>query len=301
MAGYIYENCFKIMDDVRHGVNEHSDTLVAGTNTSGKYQNDYLMGRINMAQRMIYAPIFKRQPDLFLQSRTALSFVSSVASLPWDHGRTLQIEQTEGYKVWPDSAKYLPVSGGEGSEYRYYRRGSNVVLTKAGVTATYYIWYYRKPRDLTYGLSGTGAATSIVLADATHTKRLNDYYNGMLVEDYTQGFANEVTDYTASTRACVITGTSVTSDGYGFVSELPEPFHFLIAPLAVILTKAQHPASQEKPTVEEQNLWKTMFNDTMVTFLGSDDEDAVDIWADFGGPVAGSGVNIPGQGYLIPG
>ena len=236
---------------------------------------------------------------VFLVARTVISFVSSVASLPWDFGRLLQLETSQGYRVLPSSAQFLPISGQEGSEYKYYRRGNNLVLNKASVTDTYYIWYYRQPRDLTHGYCGTGAATSIVLQDVNHTKRLNDYYNGLIIEDITQKFQNEVTDYVASTGACTITGTSVTADLYGFVSELPDDFHYLIAPLAVILTKAQHPASQEKPTPEEQKLWLEMLTSTMHAFIGSDDNDTVDLWADFGSASAGAGINIPGQGYLI--
>ena len=58
MATYI-GNCYSLLEAVREGVNENSTPLLQGTSTSGKYQNSWLIQKINESQRLIHAILLK--------------------------------------------------------------------------------------------------------------------------------------------------------------------------------------------------------------------------------------------------
>jgi hypothetical protein len=287
-----YHNAYDILSDVREGLNEYSTALVQGTATHGKFSNTFLMNKINRAQRLLYARLLKRIPGEFLTDAAA-SVSSGVITLPWDFGMVRRLEDENDLKVFPVDIDKRPVYGQEGSDRLYYRKGNTLVLTDLSVTETYHLWYWRKPRELDMGQAGAGANTL-----ATSAKAIADYYNGMDLENITTGATAEITDYTA---ARVVTGPTLTAstDYYGIVSDLPEMFHQLIAPLAQIIAKAEHPISPEKPKKSEVELWKAEFEDVVSAFGHMEgDVEPEDVFTDFGGGGGGT-VNIPGQGYPI--
>ena len=288
-----YHNAYQILGDVREGLNEFSTALQQGTDTYGKYSNSYIMLKINRAQRMLYAKLFKRIEEHFLTS-VDLVGVDSVYTLPWYFGKIRRFEDENDIKVLPVSIDHRPTVNGRGSDSLYYHKGNTLVLTRSGVTKTYTLWYYKKPRELD---QGAATATDTLASTA---KEIADYYNGMTIEQVeTTTDQGEITDYTA---ARVITSgiTLASTKYYGIVSDLPEMFHQLIAPLGVMLCKAEHPVSPEKPTKSEIGFWNDELEDAIVAFAGNKgDVPPEDIWTDFGGGRGGGGVNIPGQGYLI--
>ena len=303
MAGHSYENAYKLLYDVRDGVNENDAGLWAGTDTSGKFSNTYLLSKINAAQKRIYALMMRTEARGQFYASTTIVGVDSVYALPWDFGRLVQFEDDDGAKVYPSSPKILPHTGSEGSDRLYYRSGQTFVLNKSGVTDTYTLRYYKMPRNLTYGSAVATSGVDALKMASTDTVLRNDYYNGFRVDNYTQGLNTSITDFVASTLvATTTTGeiTWATADVYGTVSDLPEETHHLIAPLAVILVKSQHPASQERPTKEEMGLWSEMFMEMLVGFTRDPEDIPIeDIFCDFGGGSIGMGVDIPGQGYTI--
>lgn len=304
MAGHAHQNAYKFIADVRHGVNEYSAALWSGTDTSGKFSNNYIIEKLNAAQSRMYSLIMKSDVREIFYESSSVSVSSSVITLPWDYGRILQLEDSDGYKVWPSTAKATPVSGSEGNENLYYRDGNTLVLNKAGITDTYTLKYFKKPRSMTYGTAATSSGlNSLVMAATDITMLRNDYYNNQVVDNYTQGTYGTISDFVASTRVAT-TDNAITwaanTDIYGTVPDMPEEFHHLIAPLAIILIKTEHPAAQEKPSQTELALWASMFSETMAAFSNQPDDISLeDIFTDFGFAGFGVGVNIPGQGYLI--
>jgi hypothetical protein len=298
MAGHAYENAYKLIHDVRVGVNEYSSGLWAGTDTSGKYSNTYLLEKINTAQSRIYALMMKTEARGVFYEEASITGVSSVFTLPWDYGRLLQFEDSRGYKVFPVSAKNTPLTGQQGSKNLYYRDGQTLVLTHSGVSDTYKLKYYKMPRKLTWGVAAASSgALDLRLAATDVTVLRNDYYNGFRIDNYTQGLSTTVTDFVASTRSATTAAITwvASTDYYGTVSDLPEAVHHLLAPLAVILVKAQHPASQERPTREEMLLWGEMLMESMVGFITEPEDIPIeDIFCDFGD-------NLGMGGYLVPG
>lgn len=302
MAAHNFENALKMLYDVRISINEYTSALWLGTDTYGKFTNEWLLQKTNDAQKHIYA-IMMRQPDVRGVFYKAASIVgsSSVFTLPWDYGKIIQFQDADGIPISPSSPKILPADGTTGSRYLYYRSGNTLVLNKSGVSETFTLKYWKKPRDLTFGMASAGAATSLTLADAVYTKRIDDYYNGMILDNYTDASYDTITDYDGATHvATFATMTGAASDYYGIVPDMPSEFHHLIAPYAAILAKATHPASPMRPSKEEVLEWRQQMADAMSGFIGNrEDVSSEDLFCDFditGGPVP---INIGGQGYII--
>lgn len=272
-----YENCYEILGDVRKGINEYSTALHQGTDTSNAHSNSYLVKKINAAQRYLYALLFQRMPEEFLEE-ISLTGVDSVYTLPWDFGRLIYFKDENGNQVFPIGVKKLRLTEETGSDRLYYRKGNTLVLDKDGVSKTYTLHYYRKPRDLDQGKAPAGASTSITLASSA--KKIADYYNGIIIENITKDWIDTISDYTAARVATIGAETAAGDDYYGLVSDLPEPFHFLIAPKAVHLVKASSPVIQEKPSSQDLKEWNNQLIETLKAFVGSDDTDIEELFLD---------------------
>lgn len=272
-----YENCYEILSQLRQGINEYSTGLLQGTDTSGAHQNSYLVKKINEAVRFIYGILLRRIPEVFFETIPIVGS-NSVFSLPWDFGRLLLFKDENGNKVFPFDPKNGKLVNETGSDRLYYRKGQTLVLDKDGVSKTYTLLYYRKPRDLDQGKSSAGGAQSITLA--TTAKAIADYYNGMVIENITDANVDTISDYTAA-RVATITGTGAAEKYYGIVSDIPEPFHHLIAPKAIHLVKLESPVIQEKVTQLSLNEWDNQLSMDISAYAGSDDIDYEDLFADY--------------------
>lgn len=271
-------NAYQILSDVRDDLNEFSDAYVQGTDTSGAYSNRQLMKAINLSQGMIHALLMQRKKAFFLKLVDA-SVVNSVYTLPPDFG-SLRVFQDANYtKVFRIPPELTRVLNQEGSKKYYHEQAGTYILNKSGVTETYRIYYYWKPRELDTGMSSAGAAATVTLA--TTAKKRADYYNGMGIENVTDDETDTISDYTAA-RVATVSNTWAASKYYGIVSDLPEAFHEHIAPLATIIIKNRSVVSMEKASKEE------IFdaNQALVTAMGawaplSEDEDIEDNFQDY--------------------
>lgn len=299
MAAHSYENALKILYDLRNDINEYSSGLWLGTDTSGKFTNAWLLKRINDAQKHIYSIIMKTTAREIFATSTDLTGSSGVFTLPWDYGRVIQFEDEDYNLVFPASYKNTPRKNSTGSDNVYYQKGRTFVVMDDGESGTYRLKYYKKPRDIVFGKASGGSSGSITLEDAVYTIRINDYYNNMVLDNYTDASYATISDYIASTRAATVTGmTGAENDYYGLVPDMPDEFHHLIAPFAAILVK-EHPASQEKPTKREIDMWNFQMAEALSGFIGNpEDVPSEDLFCDYGGghPMP---INIPGLGYTI--
>ena len=269
-----YCNAYDILSDVRRGLNEYSTTKVQGTDTSGAYTNTQLVNMINAAQRFIYSFLLTRIPENFLTS-TTITGVDSVFALPWDFGRLLIFKDDDNRKIYPIKIDRLKVGDSTGNKRLYYRKGNDLIIDRDSITDTYTLWYYKKCRELDQGK----AAGDDTLASTA--KAIADYYNDMDIEDITGDQYAEVTDYTAA-RVITSTITLAKDSYYGFISELPEPFHFLIAERAIMKTKGVFPATQEPPKISEVNFFMEQLRETLRAYAGSKlDISMEEIWLDF--------------------
>ena len=131
-----YKNCYRIMEDVRRGLNDYSTTKAQGTDTSGAFSNTEIVDQINNAHRYIYNFILRHIPDALLTS-TTITGVASVFALPSDYGKTLVFKDENLRKVYPIDIDKLKLSGSTGNDRLYYRKGNDFVLDKDGVTDDY--------------------------------------------------------------------------------------------------------------------------------------------------------------------
>ena len=250
-----YNNCFEMVKEVRLGIDEYDDALVAGEDIVGAFNNDFILKQINLVIRELHALIAKRRPSEFLKEES-LTAVDSVLTLPSDFGKLVLFRDPFGKKVYSINQDERRFTENTGSERLYYMKGSTLVLDKAGISDTYSLIYKSKPRDIHHGKTSAGGTNSMTL-DADRAVKIADYYNGMILEDVTGDAAYTITDYTAA-RVATISGTGSTGNLYGLVPEIPEWAHVLIAPKAVIYCK-NHPKSKEKPSKTEIAAYQDMF------------------------------------------
>ena len=144
------------------------------------------------------------------------------------------------------------------------------------------------------GKASAGAATSITLASTA--KLITDYYNGLTLENITQDWVDTIDDYSAA-RVATISETAAANDYYGTVSDLPEPFHFLMIPRAVFEITANYPIVKEKPQVSGVEIFNSDFMATLRAFAGPTlDTYVEDVWSNYG-----SGRQWNRNPYNIPG
>jgi len=288
MTGRTYHNAYRILSDVREDINDFSTDKVQGSDTSGVFQNNQLMKKINDAQHLLYAYLITRIKEEFLVKADA-SVVDSEYSLPWNFGRLEVFKDDDKRKVFRVDPQQLHVANSEGFRRFYYQKGRSYILDRDSVTATFEIWYYKRCRELDMGTCSAGAATSITLASTA--KKIADYYNGMTIENITKDWVDTIDDYSAA-RVATISETAASSDYYGIVSELPETFHHLIHPLAVILLKNSSPLVMEKPSKRETDAFNELLRSELLAFAGSSfDVDIEELFIDFD-PVTPTGIGI---------
>jgi len=278
------------------GYNSNITAYTQGTDTTGPYSNPQIMDGINAANRFLYGMLFKSIPYEF-EEETALTGVSSVYTLPADFGALRYFKDSDGNQIHPIDTHQRRLTSGDGSDQRYYRKGNTLVIDKAGVSEVCTLTYYRKCRDIEQGTAAAGAATSITFASAT-AKAIADYYNGLTLENITQDWVDTIDDYSAA-RVATISETAVAADFYGTVSDLPEPFHYLIIPRAVFEITSNYPIAKEKPQASGVELFNQSFMATLKMYTGPPlDEYTENVWTMYGASGGGSRnpFNIPGHG-----
>ncbi len=258
-------NAYELVSDVRRGMNEYSTAFMQASDTTGAYSNETIIKKINDAQRYLWNILFTRFPDIFLKS-TTLTGVASVYTLPADFFVLRRFENDDKIKIRPMNLDEKHVSDTAGSEYHYYRKGNTLVMDKDAITDTFTLWYFSRCRDLNQGMSSAGGALSLTLASTARKEA--DYYNNMTIENITDDWTDTISDY-SSARVCILAAqTGAASKYYGIVSELPETFHHLIAPRAIILLK-DIIRSPEKPTVTELRAFQEMLTETLRSYAGT--------------------------------
>lgn len=289
-----YLSAYHILRDVRESLGEYSDDLMHGYDKSGAYSNTWLTRRINEAQWLLYAFLLKTVPDEFY-AETEITASASELALPWDFGRIIQLRDSNGSIVRPRLPKERPADAASGSKLRYYRKGRSLYLTQSNVSDTYTLYYRRAPREIHAGRAGASSTTNLIELDKDFAPTLADYYNDMTVENRTQDWTAEVAAYTVD-RNAVVSGTAAKNDIYGIVSELPDPFHYLIAPRALIEARLKYPNPKSPVKPGEINAWQQQVVETLSSFnLAEDKMDPVSLWSDIGAGSAGLSVNIPGH------
>ena len=276
------------------GYNSNIAAYVNGTDTTGPYSNAQIMDGINDAQRYLYNTLLTRIPHEF-EEEVALTGVASVYTLPADFGALKFFKDSGGFQIHPIGTKDRRVAAGSGSDQLYYRKGNTLVIDKAGVVEVCTLIYQRKPRDIEQGKASAGEAEAITFA--TTAKTIVDYYNGLTLENITKGWVDTIDDYTTG-RVATISETAAADDYYGTVSDIPEPFHFLIIPRAVFEITGKYPIVKEKPKTSAVTFFEEQLLAALRAYAGPAlDEYVEDVWCDYGSGGIGYGYDgiLPGH------
>lgn len=288
-----YLNAYTLLSKVRIQLNEYSAAYVAGTDTTGAYLNDQIMDGINTSQRFLYNFLLKRIPYEF-KEEVSLTGVNSVYTLPADFGVLRYFKDSDGRQIYPVREEDRKSGSQTGSKLLYTRKGNTLVVDQDGVTDVCTLTYYRKARELDQGVSTAGGALSITLA--TSAKKIVDYYNGMMIENITDDWVDTISDYTTGRVATIGSQTGGTSKTYGIVSDLPEPFHFLLIPRAVFEITGNYPIVKQQPTKTGVQLFNENLAEALSAYAGQPQDEMVeDIWTDYGGASYISHSIIPGH------
>jgi hypothetical protein len=263
-----YLNAYALIEEVRKAINEYSTAYVQGTDTTGAFDNADILKKINDAQELLFNSLLNRDPSLFFKS-AALTGVSSVYTVPADFYRLRKVQDAAGRKLTRVTIDQRHGINLEGSSFLYYPYGKTFVLDKNGSTDVLTFDYVSRVRKLDAGMSSGGGALSLTLA--TSARKEASYYNGMMIEDVTDDWFDTITAYTAA-RVATITNTGAASKYYGLISELPEDFHSLIGPKAIILMKESHKALKG-PTPREIKNFEDAKNEKFLSFFGTADTD----------------------------
>ena len=259
---YIHHNCYAMLEEIRTDLNEYNSALMAGTET-GVYDNSDIVRKINQSQRYIWNMLFQSFPDLFFTS-SSVSGSGGSYTIPSDLHKLSHIINSNGDKIYPISIKQKHLSISRGQANQYYRYG-NTIVRDDGSNGALTFFYYKTVKDLTQGVSTAGGSTALTLA--TTAKAVADYYNGIKIENITDGWDDTITDYT-SARVATITNTGAASKYYGTVSELPEPFHHLISRRAMIMLK-NNVVSPQDNKIPEVSDFKEDLIETLRSYTGS--------------------------------
>jgi hypothetical protein len=276
-----YSNAYEILKKVRYGLSEYSDPIQTGMQGATTHPNELLMDEINSAQLYLYSLALNRSPGYFI-GKAEIVGVDSEYALPNDYGGLIVFLDDRLRKVERVRQDNLTRStSGGGSKRLYYHKGSNLVLDKSGVTDTYTLWYRKKPRNIHAGRNSTAGTAEITL-DERFAARIDDYYNGMIIENVNENIFDQISDYVGTTRVATITNNSSKADFYGLVSDLPEVFHHLIAKKALLNIRTTSALVKSRATKADMDL----FNDELVTTFqawsdGQEDVDIETVFSDF--------------------
>lgn len=259
-----YENCYQILEKVRRGLKAYSTAFMQGTDTTGAWDNDDIVNKINDAQRFLFDLIVNIDPQFFFK-KTTLTPSASVLTMPSDFYRIRRLEDANGLKIFPQNLDEKRDSGRAGSKYQYYWQGGSIYVDYDGYADLTTLYYVFRPLDLTQGKTSAGGALSATLASTA--KAVADYYNTVVIENVTDAWVDTISDYSAA-RVATVAQTWAASKYYGTVSQLPEAFHPFIARKALILMK-QEPQSLEPPSQIELANFANDLSERMKSFFGT--------------------------------
>jgi hypothetical protein len=275
-TGYI--SAYRIMEEVRHTLNEFSTEYVQGIDTSGAWKNPFITNKINQAGLLITSLLIPRITDYF-RKKADLVFSNSSVDLPADFGRLVVLKDTNKRRVYRADPQQLKTGTYSGSSRMYYINGRTIYLDADGINDTYELWYITKYRQIHQGIATAGAAKSITLGVESRVEA--DYYNGMKIESVTDSWIDTISDYTALRVATLAAETGAAEDVYGIIPEMPEEFHSLIAPLTVLMLKGISVVSKAPVNAAEREQWFDQLRLSLNAFAGSYlDENPEDLFLD---------------------
>ena len=232
-----------------------------GEGTEAHWDDAELMRKLNAANIEVGFLISQTTGDWLMKSDD-FTPVDSVITLPSDCAKPVYMEEKSTGREIPfeDTVRERRVdraspTGPYSGYVSAYMVGDTIEVNQDSYTTEVTLWYERRLIDLSAGTIAAGASTSLQLMAANEPNGSDDYYNGVTVEcmDATTKavkLVSTISDYVGSTYTATVTGTPVTSDFYGTVSQIPREGHALIV-LKATLAAIAKPSSAFDPKVFE--------------------------------------------------
>lgn len=223
---------------------DHIRDLVAEA-SAAHWDDVELVRRLNAGQLRIALRVAMTDGQWLVKSGSVTP-VASVITLPADCSKPIYLEETSSGEPidWLGSVTHRRVSRGIGAAVssgalEAYPLQGTIEVNRASYTTACTLWYQRRVPNLHTGDAAAAAATSLTFANDANRVYLDDYYNGVIVEQYNAAlataayvaFRSTISDYTAA-GVCTVTGTPTNGHNYGTISVLPEETHLLMCYLA---------------------------------------------------------------------
>jgi len=238
-------NCYNIFNDVRSNIGE----------VSAKHWADVdILRKINAEQRK-WATIIASNPGDWLVVSEDITPVASLVALPSTCAKPVYMEEKVSGRPIPINLnirdrRLSRLPGSFDGVVEGYPLKDYIEVNKESYTEEVTLWYQKRIPDLFFctGDVNSGAA-AIVIPLAMEPSMVDDYYNGVVIEcigGTLAGTRDTITDYTATTRILVVTGTYSTDSQVGSISELPKECHDILI-LGATLTLLAKPSSAIDP------------------------------------------------------
>lgn len=239
-----------------------------GEDVAAHWGDADILRKLNLSHRMRATELMQAPGDWLLKKSSSLTPSSSVITLPSDCVKPVYMEVvSDGDPISIDmTVRDRRLTRLAGSTLNTglvdaYLVGNTIEINEDNFTNPVYLWYQRRIIDLHAGTAAAGAATSLTLANL-EANPADDYYNNVTIEVVSGTGADSpvsdtITDYTGSSRVCVVTGTYGSDSVYGTVSDLPEEAHPFVVLDATLKLMAK-PSAAADPKYFEYffALWK---------------------------------------------
>jgi len=252
-------NAYEMFNEIRDNIGEAA---------AAHWSDLAILRKINAAQRKAFHIISQTPGDWFIQKAAGLTPVSGLVSFPADCAKPVYMEDANNSCEIPinitvrEKRVDMPVgfNWDLGSEEAFLLE-DGIQINNTNFSGTVDLWYERRIPDLHFGTAAAGGAASLTLEAAKQHSLVDNYYNNLDIEivSGTGAVARDtITDYTASSRVCVVTGTYSTDSVYGMISVLPREacdYMMLHATLALLAK----PSSNADPNYF--TFWKTQLKE----------------------------------------
>jgi len=190
-----------------------------------------LLRRLNIEQRRVASKVMLQAGDWLLTSGD-ITITSGEGTLPSACAKPIYLETDGGDEVPVRGLREVRYDAGDdltsfdSTFYTAYLKGNTLVVSSDSASGTWTLWYYKKVRELAYGLAGTSSGASALHFEAANQpSQADDYYSSAGVNTYdastgARKLSTTITDYAGATLVATVTGTPASGDAYGTESEL---------------------------------------------------------------------------------
>lgn len=202
-----------------------------GEATATHWTDLMILNALNRSQKKLYKKMSMAGNDWFTKRSAALTPSSSQVSLPTDCAKPVYMEEVVSkQKIYFNQSvmnrRLLRQTEALVSEVYGFLLEDVIEINQDNFTKQVYLWYERTCPGLHFGTAAAGGSTSLTLEASANASRVDDHYNGLIIEVESgtgAGTRTTIDDYDGSTLVCTTAAGTFGSDSvYGMVPIIPE-------------------------------------------------------------------------------